>query len=446
MSVDTPLHTPTAFTEASVVPGTPLPGLFTKTQLRSGYEVTPKALSYRPYSLNSPGIRKQAPAVLSKPAQLNPAQALDPEEWNRLAVHHRLIPAEATLHSFQINVSNRVLMQLGDAVVITPTGSGKSLTWVLPLLARGEGISLVITPFTSLGLEGELLYQNGDVNAIYIYSEQNTTADFELVQEGNMLIVYVCPEMLESPRFAPLVHSKDWAQNISAIYLDEAHLPWEAVTWRPSYSRLHMLRNVLGHNIPLICLSATCPSLARKVLIASAGLHHDYRLYNEGNFRPELSTIILPMKHDTNSFQDIAFVFTDLMKTIIYCDDLELLTKMFWWLNQRAVSMKLPINVVDIVHAGLSMRHQELALASFRSGSTLILLGSSKISAGMNFPGVLRVIQFRVRGLTITGLSQRFGRSARVQGERGCGILLVEPSLLDSDLSVENPGDQDPGQ
>ncbi|KAJ7864000.1 P-loop containing nucleoside triphosphate hydrolase protein [Mycena olivaceomarginata] len=407
--------------------GTPLPGFLAKTQLRSGYEAAPKALSYRPYSLNSPGIRKQAPAVLSNPGQLNKVQALDPEEWNRLATHHKLIPAGAELHSFQISVSNRVLMQLGDAVVITPTGSGKSLTWVLPLLARGEGVSLVITPFTSLGLEGELLYQNGDLNAIYIYSEKNSTMDFELVREGSMLIVYICPEMLESPRFAPLVHSKDWAQHISAIYIDEAHLVQEAVSWRPSYSRLHMLRNVLGHNIPLICLSATCTSLAQKGLITSAGLHHDYRLYNQGNFRPELSIIILPMKHDANSFQDLAFVLPlgahahELTKTIIYCDDLELLTKMFWWLNQRAVSMKLPINVVDIIHAGLSMRHQELALASFRSGSTLILLGSSKISAGMNFPGVLQVIQFRVRGLTIPGISQRFGRSARVQGELGRG-------------------------
>jgi hypothetical protein len=86
--------------EASVMPGTPLPGFLAKKQLRSGYEVAPKALSYRPYSLNSPGIRKQAPAVLSNPGQLNKVQALDPEEWNSLATHHELIPAGASLHSF----------------------------------------------------------------------------------------------------------------------------------------------------------------------------------------------------------------------------------------------------------------------------------------------------------------------------------------------------------
>ncbi|KAJ7867334.1 hypothetical protein B0H14DRAFT_2247214, partial [Mycena olivaceomarginata] len=56
---------------------------------------------------------------------------------------------------FQVQIANLVLMRHADAVVISSTGSGKSLTWTLPLLARKEGISLVITPFTSLGLDGE---------------------------------------------------------------------------------------------------------------------------------------------------------------------------------------------------------------------------------------------------------------------------------------------------
>ncbi|KAJ7907262.1 hypothetical protein B0H13DRAFT_1583134, partial [Mycena leptocephala] len=56
---------------------------------------------------------------------------------------------------FQIQVAHLVLRRDTDAVVISPTGSRKSLTWILPLLARKEGISLVVTPFTSLGLDGQ---------------------------------------------------------------------------------------------------------------------------------------------------------------------------------------------------------------------------------------------------------------------------------------------------
>ncbi|KAJ7191876.1 hypothetical protein GGX14DRAFT_32173 [Mycena pura] len=57
----------------------------------------------------------------------------------------------------------------------------------------------------------------------------------------------------------------------------------------------------------MIALSA-CPRKFRNSLVALIGLLPDYTLYNEGNFRSELSTIILPMKNDASSFLDISFL------------------------------------------------------------------------------------------------------------------------------------------
>jgi superfamily II DNA helicase RecQ len=51
--------------------------------------------------------------------------------------------------------SDIVVGMVGDVCVIAPTGSGKSVLWLLPLLVQKDGISLVITPYTSLGVEGE---------------------------------------------------------------------------------------------------------------------------------------------------------------------------------------------------------------------------------------------------------------------------------------------------
>jgi superfamily II DNA helicase RecQ len=286
---------------------------------------------------------------------------------------------------------------------------------------------------------------------LFIYHEQNTQEDFELAAQGDMLVVYVCPEMLESPSFARLVHSKTWCGRLSAIYIDEAHLIHQTHHWRPSYSRLYQFRNIIGSEIPLICLSATCPKLYRDSLIIHAGLKPDYTLVNLGNFRPELSIIILPMKHSVESFLDIAFILplgcraSNLVKTIIYCDDLELLTKMFWWAFQRASSMDLPTHVIDIIHSGLSARHQEICLEDFRNGKTSILLGSSKISAGMNFSGVRRVIQYKCRDLTIPDLDQHRGRGARGKDETAVGMIFVEPSMLPDNTSAGNTSGQDPG-
>jgi ATP-dependent helicase YprA (DUF1998 family) len=136
-------------------PRTPLSSVMNRKLHRNGYETQAKTPSYTPFSLNNLGYRHQKAFSMSNPAFLNSCLTLDPYEWTALAVKARAIPPTAHLRSFQVQISNLVLMRKGDAVVVSPTGSGKSLSWTLPLLARKEGVSLVITPYTSLGLDGE---------------------------------------------------------------------------------------------------------------------------------------------------------------------------------------------------------------------------------------------------------------------------------------------------
>ncbi|KAF8172314.1 P-loop containing nucleoside triphosphate hydrolase protein, partial [Mycena galopus ATCC 62051] len=413
---------------SSSVPSTPEPNEKRRKNYRSGYETAPRSSPYTPYKLNNPGTQKRAPLELDNTTLLANRDSLDPEEWNKIAISHKLIPAGASLHSFQISAANLALSQRNDAVVISATGSGKSLTWVLPLLARQTRISLVIAPYTSLGLDGELLGNDNGVSSIFIQSERNKDEDFQKVLSGQMLVVFVCPEMLESPRFGQFLHSKSWKQALSAIYINKAHLVKQTHHWRLPYSRLYRLREIVGLDIPLVGLSATCPKSFRDALVVYAGMRSDYLLVNFGNFRPELSTIVLPLDEDINRFLNIASVMplgqpeSQLVKTLIYCDDLELLTKMYWWLHARAASMGYSEYVVDILHAGLSNRHETIALQSFRDGTTLILLGSSKISAGMNFPGVRRVVQYKCRDLTLLHFDQRRGRGARQPGETSVTI------------------------
>ncbi|KAJ7017266.1 P-loop containing nucleoside triphosphate hydrolase protein, partial [Mycena alexandri] len=262
-----------------------------------------------------------------------------------------------------------------------------------------------------------------------------------------MQVVYVCPEMLESPSFARLLHSPIWRSRLSAVYLDEAHLPFETHHWRPPYGRIHLLRHIIPDDIPFIGLSATCPPHYRDALVMFAGFKKNYTLINLGNHRPKLSIMILPILHDISSFKDLSFVLPfgcrigDILRTIIYCDDLEMLTSMMWWFYYRLASNGLPTHLVDIIHSGLSDRHQKLCLDDFQSGKTKILLGSSKISAGMNFRGVCVVNQYVVRKITISNGMQRIGRGARGMGESAVGIFLVEPNMMPGG---DPPKDADP--
>ncbi|KAJ7798811.1 hypothetical protein B0H14DRAFT_2617603 [Mycena olivaceomarginata] len=255
----TPLRTPNEGPSVQNSPGNPLAFVSGHRRYRSGYEVQPKATPYKPYALNNPGIPTQGAFNLSKETSLEAINALDPWQYTELAVKAKLLPLDCAVHSFQVETSNIVLMRRTDTVVIAPTGYGESLTWTLPLLACREGISLVITPFTSLGQEGELF-------------EQNSQQDFEAAASGEM-VLYVCLEMLEN-----------------------------------------------------------------------------YKLINLGNFRPELSTIIVHMGHEIRSFNDIAtwMLGFQFEQTIVYCDDIELLTEMFC-AGMKVIRAQFSVSVPEVV-------------------------------------------------------------------------------------------------
>ncbi|KAK6992350.1 hypothetical protein R3P38DRAFT_2478012, partial [Favolaschia claudopus] len=95
--------------------------------------------SFKPYSLNSPGTSTQAAFVSAQNTALPDILTLDPDQWTDIAREAKLIPEQAQVRSFQVQVCNAILMRKGDCVVISATGSGKSLTWTLPLAARKQG-------------------------------------------------------------------------------------------------------------------------------------------------------------------------------------------------------------------------------------------------------------------------------------------------------------------
>ncbi|KAJ7791453.1 hypothetical protein B0H14DRAFT_3566779 [Mycena olivaceomarginata] len=181
-----------------------------QTQYRNGYTVALKEPSYTPYRLPTAG-RKHHPAFAIAPRESLPAiDPLSPNDWDLLARRVGLIHDNGHLRPLQIECSNIIVSGGGDVCVIGPTGCGKSLLWVLPLHAMGGGISLVITPYTSLGREAENNNHGKGVSSIFLCSEQNSAADFALSANGDMMVIYACIEMIESPSFARLLHADEW--------------------------------------------------------------------------------------------------------------------------------------------------------------------------------------------------------------------------------------------
>ncbi|KAF9522084.1 P-loop containing nucleoside triphosphate hydrolase protein, partial [Crepidotus variabilis] len=396
---------------------------------RNGYNTSkPKTPSYVPYKLKTSGRLQQKTLESENIEKITPLQPLLPEEWTQLARDAKLIEEHQAIRDYQVEAANLVLERRRDLCVIAQTGAGKTLVWMLPLYAQKAGISLVIIPYTSLGHQGEQRYQTSGVRSIFLHSGAKDRALLEeVVCGGGRRVIYVCPEMLETPTIACLLHSESFQAQLSGIYIDEAHCVQESHTWRPSYTNIHQLRRVVGTDVPLIALSATLPTAYRTSLETYTGLKPDYHLINLGNFRPELSTIIRKMQHPTASFLDLKFVIPwsataeTVPSTIIYCDDIESLTEMFWWFRARPSMQKLPPHFVEIMHAGLSERHQQLATKNFEAGRARVLLATDKIGAGMDFPHVTLVVQYGCRDLTLVKWEQRRGRGARRRGMTAVG-------------------------
>jgi hypothetical protein len=115
---------------------------------RNGYESKRKTPSYTPYKLNNPRHPRQKAFAFSNFQRLSAMESISPQRWNELAISKGVLKVGQRLRDSQVEASNVILSRQRDLCVIAPTGAGKSLLWVLPLLAQKKAISVVVIPCT----------------------------------------------------------------------------------------------------------------------------------------------------------------------------------------------------------------------------------------------------------------------------------------------------------
>ncbi|KZP16364.1 hypothetical protein FIBSPDRAFT_958086 [Athelia psychrophila] len=122
--------------------------------------------------------------------------------------------------------------------------------------------------------------------------------------------------MLESPTLAPMWTPKIY-RHISAFYIDEAHRVHKSSSWRPGYTNIYKLHDLIQRtasecgetiHIPIIALSATLPTSYQHSVVTHTGMRPDYKLINLGHRRPELLHVIINMEYDVSSFKDLNFL------------------------------------------------------------------------------------------------------------------------------------------
>jgi len=182
----------------------------------------------------------------------------------------------------------------GDALVLMPTGGGKSLCYQVPAIVRqqqGRGVTIVVSPLIALMHDQVGALHEAGVSAAFLNStlSYDETQDVELrLQTGDITLLYAAPERLNTPRFLGLLDSLYHGGHLSLFAIDQAHCvsQW-GHDFRPEYRALTVLHERYA-GVPRIALTATADALTRADIVERLqleGAQHFVSSFDRPNIR-----------------------------------------------------------------------------------------------------------------------------------------------------------------
>ena len=181
----------------------------------------------------------------------------------------------------------------GDALVLMPTGGGKSLCYQIPALAR-DGVGVVVSPLIALMQDQVDALRELGVRASYLNSSlsggEARRVESDVVQ-GRVDLLYLAPERLATPAFLELLGKT----RIALFAIDEAHCvsQW-GHDFRPEYRKLDVLGERFA-DVPRVALTATADDLTRREIVEHLGLAKA-RMFVSGFDRPNIRYQVVPKR------------------------------------------------------------------------------------------------------------------------------------------------------
>ena len=310
----------------------------------------------------------------------------------------------------QASAIDRVLAG-GDALVLMPTGGGKSLCYQVPALCL-PGTAIVVSPLIALMDDQVAALRQLGVAAAALHSEiepDEARETSRALDTGALDLVYVSPErLLMSGTLERLQR-----QRIALIAIDEAHCvsAW-GHEFRPEYRGLAQLADRFP-GVPRMALTATADPRTRLDIVAALDMP-DAEVFTASFHRANLHVAARAKEGETAELLELLAAHPD-QAGIVYCGSRNKTERIAQRLRDKGIA-------ATAFHAGLSPLEKRVALTRFRGGEAVVMVATIAFGMGIDRPDVRFVVHLDMPD-SPEAFYQQIGRAGR-DGERADTLLL----------------------
>jgi ATP-dependent DNA helicase RecQ len=294
----------------------------------------------------------------------------------------------------------------GDALVLMPTGGGKSLCYQIPALCR-SGLGIVISPLIALMQDQVDALKQLGVSAAFLNSSLDAETTREVsrqIQRGELKLLYVAPERLMTESFLNLLERLNQDNGIALFAIDEAHCvsQW-GHDFRPEYRALTVLHERFP-NVPRIALTATADAPTRREIVERLALEQAEQFVSSFD-RPNIRYRVTQKNNSRQ--QLLAFIESEHANDagIVYCLSRKKVEETAAWLKEQGWDA-LPY------HAGLDAAVRREYQRRFIREEGVIMVATVAFGMGIDKPNV-RFVAHLDLPKSLEAYYQEIGRAGR---------------------------------
>jgi ATP-dependent DNA helicase RecQ len=298
----------------------------------------------------------------------------------------------------------------GDALVLMPTGGGKSLCFQVPAIARHrreQGVAVVVSPLIALMHDQVGALEEAGVHAAFLNSSQSLDDVQRIEREmmgGRLVLLYVAPERLTTPRMLAQLDSLEERGLLSLFAIDEAHCVSQ---WGHDFREDYLALNVLHERypgVPRIALTATADDLTRADIIQRLALE-DARVFISSFDRPNIRYGVV--EKDDARKQLLRFIQDEHEGEagIVYCQSRKKVDETAEWLRGEGITALA-------YHAGLDADVRRKHQDKFLREEAIVMVATIAFGMGIDKPDV-RFVAHMDLPKNIEAYYQETGRAGR---------------------------------